>query len=91
MKIKRTTIIESIIFLYSILFFYTGISKLMENRVLKEQLGESPVWAPVAPLIAATLPWIEFLIVVMLIIPRWRLKGLYAALAMMTAFTVYIL
>jgi uncharacterized membrane protein YphA (DoxX/SURF4 family) len=88
---KRTTILEVIIFLYAILFFYTGISKLMDYSVFKEQLAESPILTPVAPLIAGILPWIEFFIVVMLIIPRWRLKGLYAALSMMTAFTIYII
>ena len=88
---KRTTILEAIIFLYVILFLYTGISKLLDYSVFKEQLAESPILAPAASLIAATLPWMEFLIVCMLIIPRWRLKGLYAALIMMTGFTIYIL
>jgi len=88
---KRTTVIETIVFLYAILFLYTGISKLIEYRVFYEQLAESPVLAPVAPVIAAALPWIEFLVMVLLIVPRWRLKGLYAGLGMMTAFTIYII
>jgi len=88
---KRTTIIEIIIFLYAILFFYTGISKLIEYSVFKEQLTESPILKPVASLVALTLPWIEFLIILLLVIPRWRLKGLYAALVMMTSFTIYVI
>jgi uncharacterized membrane protein YphA (DoxX/SURF4 family) len=88
---KKTTVLEIIIFFYAILFFYTGISKLMEYSVFKEQLGESPVLAPLASLIAATLPWLEFLVVIMLIIPRWRLKGLYITLTMMTGFTIYVI
>jgi uncharacterized membrane protein YphA (DoxX/SURF4 family) len=88
---KRTTIIETIIFVYMILFLYTGISKLMEYDVFKEQLSKSPILTPVAPLVAIGLPWIEFLVVPMLLIPRWRLKGLYASLALMTAFTIYII
>jgi uncharacterized membrane protein YphA (DoxX/SURF4 family) len=88
---KRSTILEIIIFLYAILFIYTGISKLMDYSVFKEQLSESPILSPVAPLVAATLPWIEFLIVLMLVMPRWRLKGLYAAFTTMAAFTIYVI
>jgi uncharacterized membrane protein YphA (DoxX/SURF4 family) len=87
---KRTTIVEIIVFLYAILFLYTGISKLMDYSVFKEQLSESPILAPMASLVASTLPWIEFLVVTMMVIPRWRLKGFYAALTMMTFFTIYV-
>jgi uncharacterized membrane protein YphA (DoxX/SURF4 family) len=88
---KRTTIIETIIFLYALLFLYTGISKLMEYGVFKEQLSESPILSPIAPLVAVTIPLLEFIIVIMLVIPRWRLKGFYAAALLMTAFTVYVI
>jgi hypothetical protein len=87
---KKTTIIEIIIFLYIVLFLYTGISKLIEYSVFKEQLSESPILKTVAPLAAFMLPWMEFLIALMLVIPRWRLKGLYSALIMMISFTIYV-
>src|SRR4051812_12444345 len=88
---KRTTIVETIIFLYAILFLYTGISKLIDYSTFKEQLSESPVLAPIASVVAIILPWLEFMIVAMLGLPRWRMKGFYAALAMITAFTIYII
>ena len=88
---KRTTITETIVILFVILFLYTGISKLMDYKVFKEQIAMSPILHSVAPLIAWTLPWIEFLVVILLIIPRWRLKGLYASLALMISFTLYII
>lgn len=87
---KRTTIIEAIVVLFIILFLYTGISKLMEYDVFREQIAASPVLAPIAPLVARWLPIVEFLLVVMLIVPRWRLKGLYISTALMVAFTIYI-
>ncbi|MEP7371737.1 MAG: MauE/DoxX family redox-associated membrane protein [Chitinophagaceae bacterium] len=87
---KRTTIIETIVVAYTILFLYTAISKLMEYSVFKEQIAASPILAPVSKLIAAGLPWTEILVTVLLIVPRWRLKGLYASLILMTAFTIYI-
>lgn len=88
---KRITIVEIISVLFMILFLYTGISKLIEYPVFKEQVATSPLLAPVAPVIAGGLPFLEFLLVVLLIIPRWRLKGLYASTALMMAFTIYII
>ena len=88
---KRSTAVEIISILFMILFLYTGISKLMEYPVFKEQIAVSPLLSPVAPVIAGGLPFLEFLLVVLLMIPRWRLKGLYASTALMMAFTVYII
>jgi uncharacterized membrane protein YphA (DoxX/SURF4 family) len=88
--ISKATIVEIISMLFVILFLYTGISKLMEYAVFKEQIAESPVLSPIAPFIAWALPGTEFLVSLLLIIPRWRLKGLYASLALMIAFTLYI-
>jgi len=88
---KRTTIIETIIFLYAILFFYTGISKLTAYEEMKDGLADVHLLKPFAPVIAFTLPWVEFAIVILMIIPRWRLKGFYSAFGIMTLFTIYII
>lgn len=88
---KRTTIIEIIITLYIILFLYTGISKLMDYSVFKEQIATSPILAPIDKPIAWGLPWIEFLVTVLLLVPRWRLKGLVASAVLMFLFTAYII
>lgn len=88
---KRSAIVEIISMLFVILLLYTGISKLMDYAVFKEQIATSPILAPVARYIAGCLPWIEFLTVILLIVPRWRLKGLYASLGLMVSFTGYII
>jgi len=88
---KKITIIESITVIYTILFLYTGISKLMDFSVFKEQISESPIIKPFASLIAIGLPIFEILIVLMLIIPKWRLKGLFISLGLMITFTAYII
>src|ERR1044072_9048822 len=87
---KRATIIETIVVAYTILFLYTAISKLMDYTVFKEQVAASPILAPVSKLIAIGLPWTEIFVTVLLIVPKWRLKGFYASLFLMTAFTIYI-
>lgn len=89
--LKKETIVEIIAFLFVILFLYTGISKLMEYSVFKEQIAESPVLKPFASFIAWSLPLLEFVVSLLLIIPRWRLKGLYASLVLMILFTLYII
>jgi uncharacterized membrane protein YphA (DoxX/SURF4 family) len=88
---KRATIVEIIALLFAILFLYTGISKLLEYTVFKEQIAASPVLAPVAKWIAAGLPLAELLVAVLLFIPRWRLKGLYTSFILMILFTGYII
>jgi hypothetical protein len=89
--IKRTTIIEIITVLNIILFLYTGIAKIMDYSVFKEQLAVSPILAWASTPVALLLPWAEFAVVLMLVIPRWRLKGLYASFWLMTMFTAYII
>jgi hypothetical protein len=88
---KRTTIIETSIFLYSVLFLYTAVSKLTDFDTFKEQLADSPIVGHSSSLVSILVPGTEFLIVLLLLIPRWRLKGFYLALALMVAFTVYII
>lgn len=88
--LKKEVIIELIALLFVILFLYTGISKLMDFMLFEEQLLESPILAPVAPLVAWGLPVIEFVVSVLLFIPRFRLKGLYASLVLMILFTIYV-
>lgn len=88
---KRSTIIETIIVLYVILLLYTGISKLIDNDIFKEQLSASPVLAHIAKPVAIPFPWIEFFVVLLLLIPRWRYKGLFASMLLMIVFTTYIL
>lgn len=87
---KRTTIIDLIAALLMILFLYTGISKLAEYLVFKEQIAESPLLAKFASFIAVLLPITEFGATILLIVPRWRLKGFFASLTLMILFTLYI-
>lgn len=88
---KRSTIVEIISVLFVILFLYTGISKLMEYAVFKKQVAESPILKPFAWWIAWGIPLTEFAVAVLLLLPRWRLRGLYSALGLMLLFTGYII
>jgi hypothetical protein len=87
----QLTIVESITVLFTILFLYTAISKLQEYTIFKEQIATSPILAPFAGIIAVLLPLIELLVTLLLIIPKWRLKGLYTSSFLMIIFTIYII
>lgn len=87
---KKKIFVEVVTFIAIILFLYTGISKLADYGVFKEQIALSPVLEPFAPIIAWLLPVIEFITAALLFIPKCRLVGLYAALCLMVAFTIYI-
>jgi len=88
---KTSITVDIISILLMILFLYTGISKLTDHATFSEQLAGSPILKPVAPLIAWLIPSVEFLITVLLILPRWRLSGLYASLALISIFTIYVI
>lgn len=87
---QKSTVIETIIILNIVLFLYTGIAKIQDFTLFKGQLAENPLLASSSKAIAILLPLIEFIIVVMLAIPRWRLKGLQITFGLMVLFTGYI-
>jgi len=89
--LKKSTVTEIIAFLYIILLLYAGGSKLMEYTVFQVQLSESPLLGPVAGIVAWAVPLAEFIVSILLFFPRTRLAGFYLALALMIAFTVYII
>lgn len=88
--LSKSNITEIISILVVILFLYTGLSKLIDISIFRKQIGESPILEPIAPLIAWGLPLLEFIISLLLITPRYRLKGLYASLFLMIIFTLYV-
>jgi uncharacterized membrane protein YphA (DoxX/SURF4 family) len=87
---KKFVIIDVISILLMILFLYSGVSKLMDYRIFKEQIAGSPILSPIAPLIPIGLPVTEVIIALLLLLPRWRLWGLYISLGLLIIFTIYI-
>jgi hypothetical protein len=88
---RRSTTVEIISLLFVILFLYTGISKLLDYAVFKEQIGESPLLEPMAPFIAWSLPLAEIIAAILLFWQPWRRIGMYSALILMVLFTGYVI
>ncbi|PZR18221.1 MAG: hypothetical protein DI539_16590 [Flavobacterium psychrophilum] len=75
--------------LYSVLFLYTAITKLIDYDTFREQMASSPIPSPVSTFIAWSLPTFEIILAGMLIIPRWRFKSLKLSIFIMILFTIY--
>jgi len=82
--------IDFISFLFILLFVYAAASKLMDMEKFRAQAGQSPLIYPVANLVIWTVPLLEILISILLIIPRSRLLGFYSSFGLMVLFSSYI-
>ena len=89
--LKHIIITDLISGLLLLLFLYTSLSKFADHETFKNVLLASPLLSPLADLIAWVLPFIEIVIVVLLFIPAFRLKGLYASLITILLFTLYLI
>jgi hypothetical protein len=87
---KRRIVIEIIVFLFVVLFLYASFNKLLDYQKFSVQIGQSPLLTG----FGNTLPWMviaaEIIITVILVVPRLRLIGFFAAFSLMTMFTAYI-
>lgn len=87
--LKKKLIIEIIVILLVVMFLHTGISKFLDFQGFVHDLDNQPFPDRYTPYLAWSLPTIEIIIVVMLLMNRTRLIGLYASLFLMTLFTIY--
>jgi uncharacterized membrane protein YphA (DoxX/SURF4 family) len=69
---------------------YAAVSKLLDFENFQVQLGQSPLLSAFAGIISWVVPLIELVIASLLIVPRLRKAGLYAAFTLMVMFTAYI-
>lgn len=86
----KNTIIEVISLLYVLLFIYAATSKLLDFQHFKIELGQSPLLSAFAQWIAVLVPAAEYITCLLILIPRFRLTGLYLAYGLMVMFTAYI-
>jgi uncharacterized membrane protein YphA (DoxX/SURF4 family) len=88
---KKTVIIEIIVFLFIFLFLYAATSKLWDVDKFRVQIGQSPLLTSIAPFIAWFIPSLEILLCAMLAIPRFRLLAFYGCFILMLMFSFYII
>jgi putative oxidoreductase len=86
---RRKIIIEIISSLLILLFLYASVSKWLAFKSFVGDMNNQPFPNWMTPWLVWGIPFIEVLIVLLLIFDRTRLSGLYASLALMLAFTIY--
>ncbi len=87
---KKNYLIEFIYFLYILLFLYAGGIKLWDYNRFVGELGKSPLITRYSEWLAWFVPSLEIAIVILLMIPRYRLRAMQAATGLMILFTLYI-
>jgi hypothetical protein len=88
---KRTILVDIIAYFFILLFLYTGVEKLADIHSFKDQLTSSPLLGSMSGIIAWGLPIIEILLSIVLFLPGWQTRGLYASLTLMVIFTIYLM
>jgi methylamine utilization protein MauE len=86
----KALLINAVFCLYILLFTYAAVTKLLDFENFKQQLGQSPLLSAFANQVSWAVPVVELLIVLMLVVPKFRFTGLVAAFILMSMFTVYI-
>jgi uncharacterized membrane protein YphA (DoxX/SURF4 family) len=82
--------IEIICFLAAVLFYYTGITKLLHHSLFISQIGKSPLLVDFADWLSWVVPITELIIAVLLYVPCLRRWGLLATFGLMSSFTIYV-
>jgi uncharacterized membrane protein YphA (DoxX/SURF4 family) len=88
---NKKMIIYFISILFISLFLYTGISKFTAYELFRNQLQQSELLTPIARWLIWIVPTVELAIPIMLLIPEWRLLGLYTCFSLMLLFTIYMI
>ena len=86
----KKILLEIICLLLVVLFIYAASNKMMDYANFKRQLGLSPLLGDFANLVAWVIPTIEIIIAFLLIIPEFKVWGLYASFILMSLFTAYL-
>jgi uncharacterized membrane protein YphA (DoxX/SURF4 family) len=89
-NMKRKIAIEIICFLFILLFVYAATNKILDYQKFKIQIGQSPLLTGFGAFLPALVISVELSISALLVIPRFRVAGLFAAFSLMTMFTAYI-
>eukprot|EP01136_Pigoraptor_vietnamica_P002416 Opistho-1_new@30363 len=86
----KSNFIYTVALLHILLFSYAAASKLLDFQNFQVQLGQSPLLSASAVTVSVGVPMVEFILVLMLMFPRFRLIGLYGSFVLMTMFSAYI-
>lgn len=86
----KAVLIDTVCWLYILLFIYAAVSKLLDFENFRIQIGQSPMLSSFAGIISWIVPSGELVIAGLLATPLTRPAGLLGAYTLMAMFTAYI-
>lgn len=86
----RGLLVKTVSLLFTVLFVYTAVSKLVHLDIFQLRLERMPYISSHAPLISWGVPFLELVIAGLLWFPGYRKAALYASFILMGLFTGYI-
>ena len=90
MKINKKIAVEICSVLLAVLFIYTGVSKLIDWSETRFSFLNQVFPDSINKLLLYTIPPVEILIAIMLLIPRFRQNAFLGSMILMGAFTLYV-
>lgn len=88
---SKQLVIDIICYTYLILFLYAAFSKLLTYEKSELQMSKSPIITDFAFILVWLVPALEIVIAICLMLKKTAMLALYAALALMSLFTAYII
>lgn len=86
----KNAVIDVICYLYITLFVYAATSKILDYSKFRIQLGQSPILSPFADWISFLIPFLEYVICLLLVFRKTRFFGLLSSFVLMVLFSFYI-
>jgi uncharacterized membrane protein YphA (DoxX/SURF4 family) len=86
----KSLILDIICLLYIVLFVYAAVSKSLDFQNFQAQLGQSPLLSAYTGFISISVLIAEFIISIVLAVPKLRFIGMFLAFSLMVMFTSYI-
>lgn len=90
LPIHRDIIIQTVSYLYILLFVYAAISKLLEFEDFRVQLAQAPMLSAYAGILAWLVPLSEIITVFFIFYDKTRSLGFLCAFVVMVMFSAYI-
>lgn len=90
MKNFYNLFVKTVSYFFILLFIYASVSKVLDFEMFQVQLAQSTMFGKYSNIVSYLTIASELIVVLMLLLNRFRLAGLYASLSLMIAFTTYI-
>lgn len=89
----KVWLVEGITLLFILLFFYAGLSQLIDGNKFYDNVNNSPILggSTIASIAEWMVPMSELMVAFLLTWRKTRLKGMFAVLGLLFIFTGYII